>query len=389
MLAAFGLQRWLDGDAAVRRRMLIAAGALAALPALAAFAAHPGWLGELPDGARRMLGRGPDDADAIALAAVLRWVVAAAAAVALLAFLRGRARIGAVACLVVGVDLLVLGFGYNPAIEAAQANPPEPAPVAVLRSLSGRGGAGRRDRRARAQHGLALGAARRTRPRAAGGRARAARLDRDGRGATVYHRGVRPVGRAHPAPARPVRRPRAAAPGGERAAAGRRRLRTRARAAAGAAALAAGGIVLHDGPDGVVLERESALPRAFVAYGWQRSAGLDESVAGMTSATAEALRDRPVIETAADPPVGTPPPATPARITHDGDTEVTVAVDARAPGRLVLLDAHYPGWKATVDGRRSRDRAGGRRVPASSPSRPARTPCASPTGRRACGSAWR
>jgi hypothetical protein len=351
MLAAFGLQRWLDGDAAVRRPMLLAAGALAALPALAAFAAHPGWLGELPDGARRMLGRGPDDADTIALAAVLRWVVAAGAAVALLAFVRGRARIGAVACLVVGVDLLILGFGYNPAIDAAQADPPEPAPVGVLRSLSASGGRvagiGALEPNTASRWGLrdALGHEQPEVERvqrvltALGGSATVSTAafdptdERTPRLLDLFAvRGLLlPAGSAPPPAGGPSEPELIPEPG--------------------PAALAADGIVLHDGPDGVVVERPSALPRAFVAYGWRRSRGLDESVAGMTSATAEELRDRPVIETAADPPPATPPPATPARITHDGDTEVTVAVGARAPGRLVLLDAHYPGWKATVDGR--------------------------------------
>ena len=34
------------------------------------------------------------------------------------------------------------------------------------------------------------------------------------------------------------------------------------------------------------------------------------------------------------------------------DTAVTLAVNARAAGRLVLLDTFYPGWRAEVDGRR-------------------------------------
>ncbi len=36
---------------------------------------------------------------------------------------------------------------------------------------------------------------------------------------------------------------------------------------------------------------------------------------------------------------------------ENSDTEVRVAVSARAPGRLVLLDTFYPGWKAEVNGR--------------------------------------
>ena len=45
-----------------------------------------------------------------------------------------------------------------------------------------------------------------------------------------------------------------------------------------------------------------------------------------------------------------PRPATSARVTHDAPERVEVELIADGPGYLVLADAWYPGWEATVDG---------------------------------------
>jgi uncharacterized membrane protein YfhO len=77
----------------------------------------------------------------------------------------------------------------------------------------------------------------------------------------------------------------------------------------------------------------------------------------MVEGTARQARDAPVIETAGQPPVGTPAAATPARVVSRTDTEVRLDVRAKAAGHVVLLDTFYPGWHAEVDGREQPIRA--------------------------------
>ncbi|HEY7907721.1 MAG TPA: hypothetical protein VIC60_02560, partial [Thermomicrobiales bacterium] len=45
------------------------------------------------------------------------------------------------------------------------------------------------------------------------------------------------------------------------------------------------------------------------------------------------------------------PGATPATVTRDGTDGVTIHVTTRGAGYLVLSDAFFPGWQATIDGR--------------------------------------
>jgi hypothetical protein len=350
MLAAFGLDRLLAGTAAERRRMLVAAGVAGLLPAVAALAANPSWLGDIRDGARRLLGLDtPLTDDVVALASVLRWLVLAVLGLALLvAFTRWpgrRAALVAAACALAVVDLLVMGWGYNPAISKEQADPPTPPAVDVMRRLTADGG------RVVGIDALEPNMASRWELSDARGHEqppveRTTRLWYAlGGGASPSTLAVVPQDRRTPRlldlfGVRAVLLDRSALRGTE---------------LIGAPPLQYDPIA-YNGAGGVVLEHRSALPPAFVAYRWRRSANLNESLLHLALGTSSQAREDPVIETDALP-TGPPLPATPARVVARSDTSVTVAVRARAPGQLVLLDTFYPRWRAEVDGRDSPIRA--------------------------------
>ena len=101
----------------------------------------------------------------------------------------------------------------------------------------------------------------------------------------------------------------------------------------------------------------SALPPAFVAYGWRASPSRAASALRDGRGHGPGGADAPVIETAAKPPATSPGAATPARVVSHTDTEVRLDVEAKAAGHVVLLDTFYPGWHAEVDGREQPIRA--------------------------------
>lgn len=345
MLAAFGFERLLAGTAAERRRMLIAATLAGLLPGLVAFAVHPSWLGDLADGVKRLLGRDtPLTADVVALASVLRWLVLAVASVALLlavaVWSRCQTALVAAACAVAATDLVVMGWGYNPAITKEQAAPPTPPAVEVMKRLTADGG------RVVGIEALEPNTASRWGLADARGHEQPA-VERTVRLWYALGGGVSASTEAI-VPQEP-RTPQLLDVFGVRA------VLLEPSALRGSQLVGAPSLrdepIAYAGPGGVVVEHRSALPQAFVAYRWRRSSSLDESLLHVASRTSRQARDVPVLETAEAPRAGPALPATPARVVSHSDTSVTVELRARASGQLVLLDAFYPGWRAEVDGR--------------------------------------
>ncbi len=340
MLAAFGCQRLLAADSGERRRMLIVAICAALLPVLVVIAAHPRRIGDAGQALEVAIGTtGPRSGDGVVTGSVLRWLVFAAAGLALIAALprlreRTTVLLGAAVALV-ALDLLAMGWGYNPAIAQAQADPPVPTAVQVMRRLTADGGASTgiesmtpntaarwdlRDIHAyedpwikrRVALAGAFGSAddRGVVSLAPGDPRTPKALD-------VYGVGAVLLPRVPPKLAAPLNR----AP------------------------------VVYAGQDGVVLRNPDALPLGFVAYRWRPSPSMVGSVLLLAAGSARQALQEPVIETRQQPPAGSGPPSTPARLVSKSDTAMMFDVDATAPGRFVFLNTYYPGWQATVDGR--------------------------------------
>ena len=102
---------------------------------------------------------------------------------------------------------------------------------------------------------------------------------------------------------------------------------------------------------GVVFENSDALPRAYVARHALIAHSEDEALAALTN-----MKFDPRVSVILEPDGGTiaasapPAPVAPARIVRYEPARVSVEVDAREGGWLVLTDTYYPGWHATVDG---------------------------------------
>ena len=343
MLAGSGAEILLRGNPREQRRLVVAAGVTAALPVLVILAARFSWLDELRLAVKRLVGiGGPTTGEAIALASVLRWVAIATLAVALLAALVFWARhsraLAWAAVGVVAVDLLVMGWGYNTTIPISEAEPPPPPAIDVMEELTASGG------RVAGIGGLEPNTASRWGLRDARGHEQP-NVERTeslwfalGGGSDGATPSVMPE---HPGTprlldvfgVRAALLPPLALSGSEVAFAPLRQDR-----------------IAYAESDAVVLYRATALPPAFVAYRWRKSSGLDESLRLMQAGSSRDALNEPVLEISDRPAPGAPARATPARVVERTDTEVTVSVDATAPGQLVLLDTLYPGWEAEVDG---------------------------------------
>lgn len=336
VLGGFGLHRLIAADAAGWRRALIAGAVAGLLPAAWLLFVHSGSLGSLDDalGAVPAVPGEPEDQDAALAGSVLRWLSFALPALLLIALLRGRPRLvlpvvaGVLAVQV--VDVVELGRGLHP---VADRDVVDAGPTAVLARASADQGAGRttgseeyllpnqgerfglRDPRVRGQP--TIGRVDSLYAAYAAALPRTFSVDWQRAGDVLDAFGVKQVltGDRAADPAEPDLELVAAS------------------------------------EDDRLYRNTSALPRAFVATSWRRPNSQDEALAMTVHSSTEELRTAPVVELPSGPPFVTRRPGGRARITLDGANRVSVDVHSPAPGRLVLLDAHYPGWTATVDGR--------------------------------------
>jgi hypothetical protein len=112
----------------------------------------------------------------------------------------------------------------------------------------------------------------------------------------------------------------------------------------------------YAGPDARIYRNPAALPRAFVAGSQVVAPDAAAQLAIVTSAGF-----RPLASAVTEEPIpGVPVAGADARaageatIERYGNDAVSVATRGSRPGLLVLTDAWYPGWKAEVDGREAR-----------------------------------
>ena len=114
----------------------------------------------------------------------------------------------------------------------------------------------------------------------------------------------------------------------------------------------------HSG-DVKIYENLGAFPRAFVAHR-MRVAVDDEQALALMRDPAFDSADQVVLGSLPNPGSRASGEVEPVygatidrvAITHYTPERVEIEVDAGAPGHLVLTDAWYPGWGATVDGKR-------------------------------------
>jgi hypothetical protein len=105
----------------------------------------------------------------------------------------------------------------------------------------------------------------------------------------------------------------------------------------------------YDGPDARVYANERALPRAFLVGDTEVVDGEDAALDAVLAPGFDGRRAAVVEEPLAG--LDAPGPAGAARITDYERERVAIALRASRPALLVLTDVHFPGWKASVDGR--------------------------------------
>jgi hypothetical protein len=337
MLAAYGLESFLDGDAPHRRRMLLVGSLVGLVPVVAELIGGRG-VGRLPrfaDLAPSLWGRTVNQAQAEA-GAMTRWVLAAGLGLVLL-YLLGRSRRRRVLIAVTlgwcAIDLLALDHGYQPAISQALADPPATPSIVAARAAEGHG--------------------------------RVAGLGQYLISNVAERYGLRDV-RGHELPVNRRFIDLFAGLGGTVAPGTllyTNRKTGRLLDDLGVSAFLTGPTLspklaqlrlVSATADGRVYRNTTALPRAYLASSWTPVPNRTAALAATLRSTPVELRRTPVIETASAPPASRPRRrgSSTVAFTTDAADEVKLSVGSPTGGYLVLLDSYYPGWQATIDGRR-------------------------------------
>ena len=336
VLAAYGLERWLRAPSQERARMMFTMVVVAIVPPLFWIASNSSTLShlgaalsQLPTVHYRELSPA-----VVALGSVWRWLLLCALGLGglTLAWKRRWGPTAAIAIVIVltGVDLVTLDRGEHGSIPLSQANPPAPAAIRYMAAHQGVGRVAATDFALPPNVGQRYGL-------------RDARVGIDipytqrwnrlwtAFGATSGDLAYLPAAdpRGHELADLFAVRYVLIGPGGVRPSWLRPVLVT---------------------PGGTVAANRTALPRAWVAYGWRNAFNAGADLALVTASTSQSLLRQPVIEGVRTAPTGPAAPSTPATVVDNNVNQVTIHATARRAGFVVLDDSAYPGWQATVDG---------------------------------------
>jgi hypothetical protein len=112
--------------------------------------------------------------------------------------------------------------------------------------------------------------------------------------------------------------------------------------------------LVYSGPDARIYRNPDAVPRAFLVARQRVVRGADAALAATTDPAfdprAAAVTERRVPGVALQDRAPAHPSGI-ARLVDYGEEHAVIRATARKSSLLVLTDVHYPGWKASVDGR--------------------------------------
>jgi hypothetical protein len=341
LLAGLGLQAWLESNARQRKRMMTAMTIALLVPVAFLlrntdpFSHFLGAIEQLPSLSRNAV----TQKSFIKQIVAWRWLVFGGAGLALLAISRRLPRGVAIMAMIalVAIDLITMDSGFNPQIPLSEANPPTPPAVAYVQShvghqrISGMAYAGNAGMPANLAERYALRdiqtydfpeTSRWAHLWEAYGQPIGSQndwnstmpLSHTALDAFAVKYVFPPIGVRGPLWLKPVYGEVAGSP--------------------------------------LVLENPTALPRAWVAYGWRSASNQTGATAAtVASSTAELYREPVLEDTRRSPHTSVPPAAGAVSFIVDRDEHVELRADVTRPGYLVLDDSYYPGWQATVNGR--------------------------------------